>query len=260
MQFGIPTLIETKSLEDCASLCKELGFDFVELNMNLPQYQIENIDVARFFDIAKSNGIYYTIHLDENLNVCDFNKKVADAYIETALQTIKISKKLEIPVINMHMASGVYFTMPNEKIYLYNEYTDKYLDRLKDFRDKCEKAIGDFNIKICIENTNGYNMEFLQQGLELLLKSNVFALTFDIGHNAGIGGIDEVVIMRRANKLYHMHIHDALGKKDHLALGTGELDLPKYFYMASKHNCRVVLETKTIEGLRQSVEWVKNRV
>ena len=52
------------------------------------------------------------------------------------------------------------------------------------------------------------------------------------------------------NKLYHMHIHDALGKKNHLDLGTGELDLPKYFYLANKHNCRVVLETKTISGLK----------
>lgn len=72
--------------------------------------------------------------------------------------------------------------------------------------------------------------------------------------------IDKAVIMANKNKLSHMHIHNALGKKNHLALGTGELDLPKYFYLANKHNCRVVLETKTIDGLKQSVEWVKNRV
>jgi len=257
MQLGMPILIETESLEDCANLCKELGLKFIEINMNLPDYQIENIDIEKFSDIAKNNGIYYTIHIDENLNVCDFNKKVADAYLETALQTIEIAKKLEIPVINMHMCVGVYFTMPNEKIYLFNKYIDTYLGSLKCFRDKCEKAIGGRNIKICIENTVGFNMEFLHKGLMLLLKSKVFVLTFDIGHNAGIGGGDEDIIMHNENKLCHMHIHDALGMKNHLALGTGKLDLQKYFNIANKYNCSVVLETKTIYGLRQSVEWVR---
>jgi len=37
MQYGMPTLIETNSIEECAALCKELHLDFIELNMNLPQ-------------------------------------------------------------------------------------------------------------------------------------------------------------------------------------------------------------------------------
>ena len=259
-QLGMTSLIETKTLEDCACLCKELKLDFIELNMNLPQYQIENINVVNFSDIAKSNGIYYTIHLDENLNVCDFNKKVAGAYLETTLQTIEIAKKLEIPILNMHMAKGVYFTMPNGKINLFNIYMDSYLDNLKVFRDKCEKAISSCDIKICIENCDGYDKDFMQKGLLLLLESKVFALTFDIGHNIGMGGGDEAVIIQHANNLCHMHLHDAIGRQNHLALGTGELDLLRYFELAKKYNCRIVLETKTIEGLRQSVEWVKNRV
>jgi len=91
IHIGIPTLIETKSIEDCISLCKEFGFQFIELNMNMPQYQIENINVETFSEVAKKNGIYYTIHLDENLNVCDFNKRVAAAYLETVLATIELA-------------------------------------------------------------------------------------------------------------------------------------------------------------------------
>ena len=33
---GMPTLIETETLEECAALCRELELDFIELNMNLP--------------------------------------------------------------------------------------------------------------------------------------------------------------------------------------------------------------------------------
>ena len=98
MIFGMPTLIEIKSLESCAALCRELGLGFIELNMNLPEYQTEIIDVARFREIADKYGIYYTIHFDENLSPCDFNNKVAAAYIETVLQTIEVAKRLVVPI------------------------------------------------------------------------------------------------------------------------------------------------------------------
>ena len=34
MDFGMPTLIENKTLEENIALCKELGLQFIELNMN----------------------------------------------------------------------------------------------------------------------------------------------------------------------------------------------------------------------------------
>jgi len=74
---------------DCAALCKEHELKFIERNMNLPQYQIDTIDTEAFWDIARRFAIYYTIHLDENLNPCDLNPLVRNAYVHTALETIK---------------------------------------------------------------------------------------------------------------------------------------------------------------------------
>jgi hypothetical protein len=74
-----------------------------------------------------------TIHLDENLNVFDFNSQVAKAYTKTVLDAIEMAKQLEIPVLNMHMSNGVYFTLPTEKIFLFNQYKDIYLTKLKSF-------------------------------------------------------------------------------------------------------------------------------
>ncbi len=256
MSFGMPTLIETSTLEECAKLCAELGLDFIELNMNLPQYQLHKIDVDYFKSIADKYGIYYTIHLDENLNVCDFNPYVAEAYTKTVADTIEIAKRLDIKVLNMHMAKGVYFTLPDRKVLLFSEYKEQYFNSLVNFRNMCESAIGDTDIKICIENCDGYE-EFQKEAIELLLESNVFALTFDVGHNHGISGTDEEFIMKHKDRLCHIHLHDAKGRKNHLALGTGEMNVEKYLSLAKEKNCRVVLETKTIEGLKQSVEWLK---
>ena len=37
--YGMPTLIECDSLDETIKLCNELKLDFIEINMNLPQYQ-----------------------------------------------------------------------------------------------------------------------------------------------------------------------------------------------------------------------------
>lgn len=256
IKYGMPTLIETGTLEDCAKLCSELGLDFIELNMNMPQYQLTKIDVDCFKKVADKYGIYYTIHLDENLNVSDFNPYVAEAYKKTVADTIEIAKQLDIKVLNMHMAKGVYFTLPERKVFLFPEYKKQYIKSIIDFRDMCENAVRDSDIKICIENCDGYEV-FQKEAIELLLESNVFALTFDVGHNHGIGGTDEEFIMKHKDHLHHIHLHDAQDRKNHLALGTGEIDIEKYINLANEQNCRVVLETKTIDGLKQSVEWLK---
>ena len=252
---GMPTLIETRTLEECAKLCAELELDFIELNMNLPQYQLDKIDVKFFKSIADKYGIYYTIHLDENLNISDFNPYVSEAYTKTVTNTIEIAKQIGVRVLNMHMARGVYFTLPDRKVYLFSEYKEQYLESIVAFRNMCDVAIGYADIKICIENCDGYE-DFQKEAIELLLKSKVFALTFDVGHNHGIGSTDEEFIMKHGNRLSHIHLHDAQGRKNHLALGTGEMDIEKYLSLAKEQNCRVVLETKTIDGLKQSVEWI----
>lgn len=76
--------------------------------------------------------------------------------MDTVDRTIKVSKALDVPVLNMHMNHGVHFTLPERKIQLFEQYFEDYMESWKKFCTLCEKSIGDSDIKICIENTNGY--------------------------------------------------------------------------------------------------------
>lgn len=62
--------------------------------------------------------------------------------------------------------------------------------------------------------------------------------------------------MEHEHKLCHFHIHDGKGEKNHLTFGTGEIDLNQRLFLVERHNCRCVLETKTIEALKESVVWL----
>ena len=270
LEYGMPTLIENQTLQENINLCKELGLSFVEINMNFPEYQIDKIeDVEYFCEKANEAGIYYTIHIDENLNVADFNPLVRNAYMETVRRTIEVAKqfvslknrygKKDQPLIlNMHMHHGIYITLPDRKVQMYERDFDVYMDYISQFVKACEEWIGDSDIKIAIENTDGFK-EYEKRAIETMLNSKYFVLTWDIGHSKAIGEIDEPFIMGNKDKIKHFHIHDGSEKppKNHLALGDGEIDLIKRLEMAKECNGRCVLETKTIEALRKSVEWFR---
>lgn len=269
MQYGMPTLIENRSLAENISLCKELKLNFIELNMNFPEYQIDKLENwEELYRPAKESKIYYTIHLDENLNIADFNPLVREAYLETVRRTIEVAKRM-LPlknafgnpaqsfIINMHMHHGIYITLPDKKVQMYDRDIGVYMDYFKVFREFCEKWIGDADIKIAVENTDGFR-NYEKEAIEYLLDSPHFALTWDIGHSKAVKEADVPFILDHEDSLKHFHIHDGKENppKNHLALGDGDLDIMKRLETAEKCNARCVLETKTIEALRRSVQWI----
>ena len=141
IQFGMPTLIDCPTLEKNLLLCSEIGLDFIELNMNLPEYQLDRLDVAEAKRLFQQYEKFPTIHLEENLNVCDFNTAVADAYLKTVIDTIALAKDLNVPIINMHMPDGVCFSLPEKRVYLFEQYKAQFINRLQRFRDACSEAI-----------------------------------------------------------------------------------------------------------------------
>lgn len=106
---------------------------------------------------------------------------------------------------------------------MYERDFDVYMDYFLRFIKFCEEWIGGADIQIAIENTDGFR-EYEKRAIERMLKSDCFVLTWDIGHSKGIG----------------------------------EIDLIDRLNMAKVCNARCVLETKTIEALKKSVEWIKN--
>ena len=270
IQFGMPTLIENQTLEDNIALCTSLGLRFIELNMNFPEYQVDQMEETdRLLRLADQAGIYYTIHLDENLNIADFNQLVTDAYLETVRRSVDVAKQLvclrdrygdprQPLTLNMHMNHGIYITLPDRKVQMYDRDFDTYLKSFAVFRSLCEEWIGDSDIRIAVENTDGFR-DYEKKAIEYLLESPKFGLTWDIGHSKAVREVDVPFIRKHQDRLIHFHIHDGseVPARNHLALGDGEIDLRARLLLAESRSARCVLETKTIEALRQSVQWLK---
>ena len=270
LQYGMPTLIENRSLQDNIALCSSLGLRFIELNMNFPEYQIDRLEQTDpLLEAAGRAGIYYTIHLDENMNIADFNPLVSDAYLQTVRRSVCVAKKLlclrdrfgdrsQPLTLNMHMHHGIFITLPDRKVQMYDRDFDTYMQSFAVFRSLCEEWIGDSDIRITVENTDGFR-EYEKKAIRFLLESPRFGLTWDIGHSKAAREADVPFLLEHRNRLIHFHIHDGteIPPKNHLALGDGEINLSERLRLASERNARCVLETKTIAALKKSVSWLR---
>ena len=258
MKFGMPALVECKDVYDCIEVCKKNGLDFVEINMSFPQYLPKSIDMARLKKALSDNGIFLTIHADEQLNPFDFNSDVSKCYFEVMREAVRFALELDIPVINMHLIKGVYVTLPGKVILLTDVYYDEYIERVKEFIAMCEEEIGEASLKICIENVDSNAFTESQiKALKYFMASPVFALTLDVGHEMCLNMADRHVFDTYPDKLYHMHLHDCDGKKPHLALGDGIVDIEKKISDFGGNTCLV--EVKTIAGLEVSSKYLKDR-
>ena len=68
------------------------------------------------------------------------------------------------------------------------------------------------------------------------------------------------IILEHQDRLLHFHVHDGseYPAKNHLALGDGEIDIAGRLQLAEINRARCVLETKTIEALKHSIQWLKD--
>lgn len=250
--FGMPYLLETPEIEDAARLCAELGLSFVELNMNFPACQAQRLDPQLLYHLRREYGIFFTLHLPEEFDPFTFAEPVRRAWMDVLRDALTLAQALDMPIVNMHLPKGVYITLPEEKVYLYQRYAAEYALAAESLCAVCEQALAGSGVRVAIENTSGF-APHERQAIRTLLRSEVFGLTLDIGHSHTAGNCDESFYRELDSKLIHMHGHDAQGSRCHLALGDGDIDLAERFAWAERRCARVVLETKTVAALRTSV-------
>lgn len=258
MDFGIPTLIEWPDLERCVFKAARMGFQFVELNMNMPAYQLHRLDAARLIGLMEEHSIYFTIHLPEEMDLANPNPRVSAAYRDTVFEALELAARLRMPVLNMHLNPGIFFTLPGERRYLYSQDLEQYLDVMTRFREEYARRARGTGVRLLIENTGGF-LPHQASAIECLLESPAFGLTLDVGHSFAALDVDLDFFKRHERALHHMHLHDASGKKNHLPIGEGDAPIAKYVELARDRGLRVVVEVKTEEALCRSVETLKER-
>ena len=256
MRFGMPTLVECADLEQCCALCRELSLDFVEINMSFPQYQLETLTPAYLEGLKAEYGVGFTIHMDESMNPFDFNRRISEAYTQEALDVIALARRVGIPRLNLHFMRGIYVTLPGRRIFLCDVYQDAYLEKVRAFRDACAGALAGSDVMIVMENTDDGLDSFHHAAARELFACDRFGLTLDVGHAKMTDDKDIPFYDEQERHLRHMHLHNVT-RGPHMPLGEGRVDIRACLERARRTQSSVVLEVKTIAGLRDSVSWLR---
>lgn len=256
MKLGMATLVELDSLEENIELCEKIGLNFIELNMDLPYCFPERIN---WEDVKKHPNIELTVHLSETLEIGDINETSRKQQIELIKQQILTFKqKANIKKYNLHLNKGVYFTLPDKKLYIYEKYKEDYLKAIDNsFKELSEFAMQQ-SVNICLENvrTTPYIVEAFKKVVNY---SNLY-YTLDVGHDLKNGGEASKLFMENPSQIKHLHIHDYDGKTDHSELGTGQLDVKRYLDFCKQNDIYAVIEVKREKELENSIQYIKNEL
>lgn len=258
MQFGMPFLLENSSIEDAARLGESLGLDFVELNMSFPLCGLDQMSPSQLIELQEKYHVYFTFHLHEEMAPCTFSGLVRDAWLKEAQDAIALARQARMPTVNLHWPRGIYVTLPDHVDFLFNRYREAYMRNTLAFRSLCEEASQGL-VRVCVENTERPWAPFQTDAIELLLESDTFGLTLDVGHEKVAEYQDAWFYEKHPGRLNHMHLHDARPGQCHMPLGAGELDIAALVQKAEAANARAVIEIKTIEALRGSVQYLREK-
>lgn len=243
----MPQLYEYDRVEDNLILAKELGLDFVELNLNFA-YCRREMEEGRLEALFRGYGLEATLHFYDEGDLATYDE-VAEAYLSLLGKYAELARGY-VKMINLHLISGPVVTISGVKNYIYEKEFDEYSERLIKNLRKADEICKAGGIQLVLENTD-YLAKFLKKTYKLLAERG-FKFNYDVGHDRVDGDFLLKEVIPELNlEFLELHVHDSLGKSCHLAIGEGDCNLLNYKkFMESAY---VLLEVKQKSDLLVSV-------
>lgn len=255
----MPALVEYTTINQLVELCTELNLNFIELNMNLPYNFIQNINPAELRKITRETNIEFTMHMPDEADLGTFYESVREGYVKLFSDTLDFAYESGIKLLNMHIIEGAKMTLPDKKVYIYEQYDEQYennfIKSIEELSSKAQK----YNIIVSIENSHNFGKTYIQKVLDKAIIYPNVKLTWDTGHDAVSSFTDKQYLMKNIEKITHMHLHDAIGNKDHQIPFDGELNIRELISFAKQNNVSMLIEVKTSEAIRKSVKILKEK-
>ncbi|CAK7078825.1 hypothetical protein CIW83_11705 [Tissierella sp. P1] len=251
-KFGMPTLIEKDTILDNVILCNELELDFVELNMNLPYCMPDKNNPEKMLKLMEEYNINFTLHFPEEIDFGCFYDEIRHANILLFNNMAIWASKFRVEKINIHLNPGIYFTLPEEKVFVYDRHREIFIEKFIDSMIKIIDIAKPLGIKVCVENMKVH--DFMEEAFRKMASIDDLYFTWDVGHDAMSNYKMKEIYLKNPHKVSHMHLHDYNGNSDHQILFEGIIPIKERIKFAEENNLTVVIETKTEEALRKSIK------
>ena len=176
-------------------------------------------------------------------------------YLNEIERIISFGTKHHILKYNIHLDPGIHFSLPDKKIFIYEEYLSEYLDAYKNSCNALSKIASKYNATILFENVKIES--YTLKAIAIIANYDNLFFTLDLGHNIRYGNIAKEEFLKYKDKIKHVHLHDYNGSKDHQELFTGILDIKEELDFCNKHDLDVLIEVKRKDELINSINKLR---
>ncbi len=240
-----------KSIVAEISKTKNLGFDYVEIGIEMPAFLTYNkYSILKSLRKFKNPPVGHTTWWYDLGSIFE---SVKLGWVEQAKNDMMTANLLGIKLLNFHFLVLSKFLLLNKKSM--KIISENYVKSLKELSGFAKEK----NITIMLENGEE-KFEYYKYVLDRVPAVKVH---LDIGHafiSGGMNNIERFIYYFR-NRIEHIHIHDNHGKTDeHLALGKGNINWKKVVNMLkkTKYDKTITFEVfKTDKDLIRSREYFR---
>jgi len=268
-KLGFSEYSHSMKVSDVAAKCKQYGLAAYQISgdfsINFPE-NVNKDDRRAVADFDNSNDINLHFHAPGDIPMASRHNAIRYGGVDRLKEFIALAIDLGAKSFIFHPGRFAFYKISSDKLVMANKnipdvYYQRFLDsalRLADF------AAG--RIELLLENTYGFTAPIINV-IDKFLESPCTGLVWDIGHmirhNSTFGQSQSVAgtaefFSERLKYIKLAHLHDVSGKRGHLALGTGVLDIPSFIDIISKLNIQMIIEVFSEKDLHASLKYLES--
>ena len=118
MKVGMPILFEFNNIEENLKLAKELGLDFVELNLNF-SYCRKEMEEGKIPELLKKYPLQITLHFYDEADLGSY-PEVVEGYLKLLERYASLGEGY-VKMMNFHNNGGPLVTISGKRNYVYEK-------------------------------------------------------------------------------------------------------------------------------------------
>jgi len=224
IKFGMLTHPRFSILEEIRTI-KKLGFDYVEIGIELPEGAPEILirKKSKILNLLKEFNYPALAHTAWWIDLGNGYEHIREAWVEETKVCIDTAELLGLKLVNFHFYS---VALKSEE---YKPYHKFILNNLVKSLKEIVGYADDKGITVMYENSpTKKHIIGLKEYKFVLDKVPKLKVHLDIGHafvENGMEGIKSYLATFK-DRIVHMHLHDNTGEDDqHLPLGKGKINI-----------------------------------
>jgi len=263
MPVGLHAVYETSyisALERAAAL----GFDYVQFDLNVPGFYIDEIsktDISNIKRTAKREGVGITFHAPgDNIGLFTDYPEIRSGMLKHFARIMNIAEELEARHVTFHPLWPPSFKTADTHEDLFGERHFGYFKKVltENLLALCEGK----HVYACIENHRIDSVAMAALNDSFIL-SETIALTLDIPKTLTISGdLNQTLLEfygKNLARLKEVHLHDRDEQgRTHLAPGQGLIDFSRFAEFLAIEDAWITVEVRPAELAAAAIPWLRS--